>query len=198
MRLLHKYAPFILDATAQPSFDALKHALMNTPLFHLPNDVKYYIHYLDASTSTNSMVLVQEEDDSTKHVIYYLNKILSDPEHHYSHVKKVALEAVIFIQIFNHYILLRMNMVITESNPMYHILTHQLLGGKYSKWIAILQEFDLEFSKSKAKKLFVFAELIFDLPHTNDDTEPSDSLHDESLFLNITFDPWYGDIILYL
>jgi hypothetical protein len=89
-------------------------------------------------------------------------------------------------------------MVIADSNPMYHILTRQVLGGKYSKWIVILQEFDLEFAKSKAKKSLVFVELICDLPHTDEDTEPSDSLPDESLFLISMFDPWYGDILLYL
>jgi hypothetical protein len=81
---------------------------------------------------------------------------------------------------------------------MYHILTRQVLGGKYSKWIIILQEFDLEFAKSKAKKSLVFAELICDLPHTDEDTEPNDSLPDESMFLISTSDPWYGDILLYL
>jgi hypothetical protein len=81
---------------------------------------------------------------------------------------------------------------------MYHILTHQVLGGKYFKWIIILQEFDLEFSKSKAKKLLVFAELIFDLPHTDDDIEPNNSLPNESLFIINMSSPWYGDILLYL
>jgi hypothetical protein len=81
---------------------------------------------------------------------------------------------------------------------MYHILTRQVLGGKYSKWIVILQEFDLEFAKSKAKKSLVFVELICDLPHADEDTEPRDSLPDETLFLINTSDPWYGDILLYL
>jgi hypothetical protein len=198
MRLLQKDAPFIWDATAQCSFDALKHALTNTPLLHPPNYVKDYILYLAASTSTIAMVLVQEDDDDTEHVIYYLSKSLSGPELWYSHVEKLALAAVIVVQIFLHYILLRTTMVIADSNPMYHILTRQVLGGKYSKWIVILQEFDLEFSKSKAKKSLVFAELICDLPHTDEDTEPNDSLPDESMFLISTSDPWYGDILLYL
>jgi hypothetical protein len=37
-------------------------------------------------------------------------------------------------------------------------------------------------------------ELICDLPHTDENTEPNDSLPDESLFLISTSDPWYGDI----
>jgi hypothetical protein len=144
------------------------------------------------------MVLVQEDPNGDEHVIYYLSKSLSGPELRYSHVEKLALAAVIVVQRFHHYILLRTTTVIVDSNPMYHILTRQVLGGKYSKWIVILQEFDLEFAKSKAKKSLVFAELICDLPYTDEDTEPNDSLPDESLFLISTSDPWYGDILLYL
>jgi hypothetical protein len=55
---------------------------------------------------------------------------------------------------------------------MYHILTRQVLGGKYSKWIVIVQEFDPELAKSKAKKSLVFAKLICDLPHVDNDTKP--------------------------
>jgi hypothetical protein len=88
--------------------------------------------------------------------------------------------------------------IITYSNPMYHILTCRVLGGKYSKWIVILQEFDLEFAKSKSKKSLVFAKLICNFPRTDEDTEPRDSLQDESLFLISISDPWYEDIILYL
>jgi hypothetical protein len=44
----------------------------------------------------------------------------------------------------------------------------------------------------------VFSELICDIPHADEDTEPRDSLPDESLFLISTFDTWYGDILLYL
>jgi hypothetical protein len=66
------------------------------------------------------------------------------------------------------------------------------------KWIVILQEFDLEFAKYKAKKTLVFVELICEIPHTDENTEPIDSLPDESMFLISTSDPWYGDILCYL
>jgi hypothetical protein len=144
------------------------------------------------------MMLFQEDPNGEEHVIYYLRKSLSGPKLRYLHVEKLALASIIVVQRFRHYILLRTITVIADSNPMYHILTHQVLGGKYSKWIIILQEFDLEFAKSKAKKSLVFAELIFDLPHADEDTEPKDYIPDESLFLISTFDPWYGDILLYL
>jgi len=80
MRLLQKDAPFIWDATAQRTFDARKHYLTNTPLLHPLNYAKDYILYLATSTSTIAIVLVQEDDDDTKHVIHYLSEILSGPE----------------------------------------------------------------------------------------------------------------------
>ena len=137
-------------------------------------------------------------DDREEHVIYYLSKGLSGPELNYSHVEKLALAAVIAVQRLRHYILLWKTTIVADSNPMYHILTRQVLGGKYSRWIVILQEFDLEFRKAASKKALVFAELMCDLPRADVDTKPTNSLPDEYLFLISTSDPWYGDYIVYL
>jgi hypothetical protein len=163
MRLLQNNVPFIWDDTSQWSFNSLKHALTHAPLLHPPEYTKDYILYLAASTSTIAMVLVEEDSNNEEHVIYYLIKSLSGPKINYSHVEKLALAAVIVVQRFCHYILLRTTTVIADSNPMYHVLTRQVIGGKYSKWIFILQEFDLEFMKAKAKKslMFVRAHLCF-------------------------------------
>jgi hypothetical protein len=79
-----------------------------------------------------------------------------------------------------------------------HILTRQLLGGKCSKWIVILKEFDLEFERAKSKKSLVFSELICDLPSSKTENVAKDSLPEESLFLISYDDVWYRDIIIYL
>ena len=94
------------------------------------------------------MVLVQENPDGQGHVIYYASNNLTDSETRYSCVEKLALAMVIAVQKFHHYILLRTTTVLADRNPMYYIMTHQVLGGKYSRWIVILQEFDLEFAKA--------------------------------------------------
>ena len=75
-------------------------------------------------------------------------------------MEKLALATVIAVQKFRHYILLHTTTVLVDQNPMYYILTRQVLGGKYSQWIVILQEFDLEFAKSTSKKSLVFTELV--------------------------------------
>ena len=72
-----------------------------------------------------------------------------------------------------------------------------MIGGKYNKWIVILQEFDLEFVLAKSKKSLIFAELISDFPSEEQKT-CEDTFVDEHIFLISTLDPWYGDIIIYL
>ena len=81
---------------------------------------------------------------------------------------------------------------------MYYILTHKVLRGKYSRWIVILQEFDLEFARATSTKSLVFVELMCDIPYALTESEPSDSFPDEFLFLISTTDPWYGYLIIYL
>ena len=84
------------------------------------------------------MVLVQKNPDSQEHVIYYASKNLMDSETRYSCVEKLALATVIVVQNFCHYILLYTTTILADQNPMYYILTPQVLGGKYSQWIVIL------------------------------------------------------------
>lgn len=88
--------------------------------------------------------------------------------------------------------------MIFECNPMMHILNRQSLGGKYSKWIVILQEFDLVFTTAKSKKSPVFSKLICSLPSKALPAGVDEQLLDEILSLIRTLDPWYGDIIMYL
>jgi hypothetical protein len=197
-RQLKKGFEFIWDTTANKDFEALKMSLIRTPLLSPSDYSRDYFLYLAASDYTITMVLVQEDDSHDEHVIYYLSRSLTTTETKYLHVEKLALAAVQAVQRFWHYILSRKTTVISNCNPMQHILTHQLLGGKYSKWIIILQEFDLEFECAKSKKSLVFAELICDFPYSEMENVAADSLLDESLFLISSDDLWYGDIIIYL
>jgi hypothetical protein len=196
-RLLKKDSEFVWDTIANNAFEALKLSLTRAPLLFPPPDYsRDYFLYLAASEYTIGMVLIQEDDANDEHVIYYLSRSLTPTEIKYLHVEKLALAVVQVVQRFRHYILSRKTTVISHYNPMQHILTRQLLGGKYSKWIVILQEFDLEFEHAKSKKSLVFAELICDFPHSATENVVVDSLPDESLF--IIDDLWYGDIIIYL
>jgi len=198
MRLLKRDIPFHWDVVTQESFERLKCLLVSAPLLRPPNYHRDYTLYLAASDTTIGMVLVQSDDGDTEHVIYYLSRNLLDMETRYAYVEKLDLAAVCAIQRFRHYILLRTTTMVSDCNPMTYILSRQLLGGKYSKWIVILQEFDMEFTTAKSKKSLVFAELLCSLPSSSTPSYSEDHIPDETLFLISTLDPWYGDIIIYL
>ena len=73
-----------------------------------------------------------------------------------------------------------------------------MIGGKYNKWIVILQEFNLKFVLEKSKKSLIFAKLISDFLSEDEELVCEDTFVDEHVFLISTLDPWYGDIIIYL
>jgi hypothetical protein len=50
-------------------------------------------------------------------------------------------------------------------------LTRRIIGGKYNKWIVVLQEFDLDFASAKSKKSLVFVELMSEFPVENEEGE---------------------------
>ena len=60
------------------------------------------------------MVLVQDNDKSGEHVIYYLSRNPLNTETHYAHVEKLALAAIQAVKHFWHYILLRTTTVISK------------------------------------------------------------------------------------
>jgi hypothetical protein len=151
MRLLKRDVPFHWDDVTQRSFEVLKHALTTAPLLRPPNYNKYFLLYLAAAESTIDMVLVQEDDFLLEYVIYYLSQGLMGPKLNYSHIEKLVLVAVHAVQWFRHYILLRKTTVIAVVNPFQYVLTRWVINGKISRWIVVLQEFDLDFVSVKSK-----------------------------------------------
>ena len=51
-------------------------------------------------------------------------------------------------------------MVVEDVNPFQYVLSWQIAGGEFNKWMVILQYFDLDFQSAKSKKSLVFAKLI--------------------------------------
>ena len=122
------------------------------------------------------MVLVQEDEELQKNVIFYLSQNLIDAEIHYSHVEKLALTTVHAVQRLRHYILLCQTLVVAHNNPFQFVLTRRMIGGKYNKWIVILQEFDLNFVSAKSKKSLIFVEIISDFPSEAEELVCEDTL----------------------
>jgi hypothetical protein len=123
MHILKEDTHFIWDERAQESFDDLKKSLVSAPLLKPPNYSRDYLLYISASEDTIGMVLVQEDDELHKHVIYYRSRTLISLELNYTHVEKIALVFVHAVVRFHHYILICKTMVVADVNPFQYILT---------------------------------------------------------------------------
>ena len=88
--------------------------------------------------------------------------------------------------------------MVVDINPFQYVFSWRIIKGKFNKWIVILQEFDLDFQSTKSKKSLVFVELIEKFPVEKDVSIEEESLPDEHIFLISTYDPWYGDVLVYL
>jgi hypothetical protein len=81
---------------------------------------------------------------------------------------------------------------------MQYLLNRQQINGKFSRWIVILQEYDLEFSTPKRKKALILAELVTTFPSDNTNSPINTDFPDEHLFYITLDDPSYGDLLVYL
>ena len=88
--------------------------------------------------------------------------------------------------------------VVVDVNPFQYVFSWWIVGGKFNKWIVILQEFDLDFQSAKSKKSLVFAKLNTEFSVEEDVAIEEDSYLDEHIFFISTSKPWYGDILIYL
>lgn len=77
-RFLKHDTPFVWDTTTQQSFEQLKTLLVSSPLLRPPDYHHDYTLYLAAAYNPIGMVLVQDDDDGSENVIYYLSHNLLD------------------------------------------------------------------------------------------------------------------------
>ena len=123
--------------------------MLSAPLLRSLDYSHDFILYLAASESTIGVVLVQEDDKLQEHVVYYLSRSLAGPELRYYHIKKLTLAAMYTVHRLRHYILIKTTTLVADVNPFQYVLSRRIVGGKFNKWIVILQEFDLDFQSAK-------------------------------------------------
>jgi hypothetical protein len=187
--LLRHNIPFHWDNHSQQSFDDLKTTLSNAPLISAPDYNRDYILYVSASVVSVADILVQLGDENHEHVIYYISKNLSGPPLKYKHKEKLALAVIFAVQKLRHYILLRTTKVVADSNPMKYLLSRRQFNEIFSRWIIILQEYELKFSTPKSKKALVLVKLVMAL-HSHTTSAPVNTdFPNEHLFYIILDDP---------
>jgi len=96
VKLLKKSAKLTWDDTCQQNFDELKQLLTNPPILNKPNPDLPLVVYISASANAINVAIVQEVHNEQQ-PIYFISRILQDPETCYQMVEKVALSVIAVI-----------------------------------------------------------------------------------------------------
>ena len=140
-KLTHKNAVFTWSLECQQAFDTLKSALVTAPVLQFPVFDKPFILHTDASNWAVGAVLCQEHE-GREHAIAYYSRQLTTAECHYSTTEREALAVISAVKNFYPYLYGRTFTLITDHNPLTTLTKLRDVGGRLSRWILFLQQFD--------------------------------------------------------
>ena len=104
----------------------------------------------DALDTAIGTVLGQDEDKKS-YAIYYISKNLSPGELNYTVTKKEFLAIIYAINKFKHYITRYPVVLYTDHSTIKYLANKPVTNGKVTRWLILLQEFDITF-KDRTRK----------------------------------------------
>ena len=122
-------------------FEHLKELLSSPPILAYPDFSLPFELHTDASTKALGAVLYQLQEGK-KRVISYASRTLTKSERNYSAFKLefLALKWAI-TEKFSDYLTLNHFLVLTDNNPLTHILTSAKLDATRQRWASALGEY---------------------------------------------------------
>ena len=131
---------FNWTSQCQQAFDQLKKLLVNPPILAYPQfDLPFVVH-TDASDHAIGGVLSQVQDGKER-VIAYWSRQLNKAQRNYSTIEREALAVVGAIQEFYPYLYGFHFDLYTDHNPLVFLKTVKDYGGRISRWLLLLQQF---------------------------------------------------------
>ena len=127
-------------------FNKLKAVLCSPPILAYPDFKQPFELHTDASIKALGAVLYQTQGDQ-KRVIAYASRSLTKAERNYSAFKLefLALKWAV-TEKFADYLTLNHFSVITDNNPLTHVLSSAKVDATGQRWVAALGQFDFDIS----------------------------------------------------
>ena len=125
------------------AFDTLKQKLITPPILVYPDFSLPFLVYSHASNTVIGGVLGQIQYNKEV-VISYWSRQLTKAERNYSAIEHEALAAVGTIKEFYPYMYGFPFKLITDHNPLISLRSLKDVGGRLSRWIMYLQQFNFE------------------------------------------------------
>lgn len=146
-----KDRPFVWGLEQQKAFDALKQAMMTTPVLIGPDTTLPYTIYTDASDYAIGAVLCQDHGSGLQPLAFESRK-LSSAELNYPIHEKEMLSIVYAYQKWRHYLEGVSSVAVTDHASLKHMQTQPSLSRRQARWMEFMQRFDfrIEYQPGKA------------------------------------------------
>ena len=143
-KLLRKSSSgFCWNAQCQSAFDTLRQKLITPPILAYPNFKIPFTVSTDASATAIGAILSQTQE-GTERVLAYWSRQLQKAERNYSTIEREALAIVVAVKEFYPYLYGFPFTVITDHNPLTSLKGLKDTGGRLTRWIMFLQQFNFD------------------------------------------------------
>jgi hypothetical protein len=149
-----------MDNEAKASFERIKKMIGEAPVLASPDYMKEFLIFSFTSEHTIAVVLLQKNDEGFEQPIAFFSKSLRDVELKYDILEKQAYAMVKALKAFRTYVLHSKIIAYVPTNSVKDILVQPDSDGRRGRWLAKIQEFDLEVKPTKLVKGQGLAKLL--------------------------------------
>ena len=153
---------FSWNSSSQDAFEELKSRLVSPPILAYPDFKQPFLLHTDASDAVISQV-----QEGTERVIAYWSRKLQKAERNYSTTEKEALAVVASLKEYYPYVYGFPCKMITDHNPLTSLKGIKDVGGRLTRWLLFLQQFNLDF-QYKPGRLHTNADTLSRIPSRDD------------------------------
>jgi hypothetical protein len=145
---------------AKESFACIKRVISEAPILASLDYLKDFLILSFASEHTIATVLLQKNEEGFEQPISFFSKSLRDTKLKYDIMEKQAYVMVKALKDFRTYVLHSKIITYVPTSFVKHILVQPDSDGRRGRWLAKIQEFDLELKPTKLIKGQGLAKLL--------------------------------------
>jgi hypothetical protein len=209
--MLKKDSEIKWTVEAKASFERVKKSISEAPVLASPDYTKEFQIFSFASEHTIAVVLLQKNEEGFEQPIAFFSKSLRDAETRYDILEKQAYAMVKALKAFRTYVLHSRIIAYVPTSSVKDILVQPDSDGRRGRWLAKIQEFDLEVKPTKLVKGQGLEKLLAEsnfralginhleshesIPDMGELDDQNPAVHIEEKYSS---SDWYRDIIAYL